>query len=66
MLMKPGLFTLAGWRWPALGDAESVKKLFDDIAPRYTDRPGGYTRMHKLGQRLGDASEMVLLELVED
>jgi large subunit ribosomal protein L17 len=49
-----------------LGDAESVKKLFDDIAPRYTDRPGGYTRMHKLGQRQGDASEMVLLELVED
>jgi large subunit ribosomal protein L17 len=49
-----------------LGDAESVKKLFDDIAPRYSDRPGGYTRMHKLGQRKGDAAEMVLLELVED
>jgi large subunit ribosomal protein L17 len=49
-----------------LGDADSVKKLFDDIAPRYSDRPGGYTRMHKLGQRQGDAAEMVLLELVED
>jgi large subunit ribosomal protein L17 len=49
-----------------LGDAGSVKKLFDDIAPRYSDRPGGYTRMHKLGQRQGDAAEMVLLELVED
>jgi large subunit ribosomal protein L17 len=48
-----------------LGDAEVTKKLFDDIAPRYTDRVGGYTRMHKLGQRLGDAAEMVLLELVE-
>jgi large subunit ribosomal protein L17 len=49
-----------------IGDAEIVKKLFDDIAPRYTERPGGYTRMHKLGPRKGDAAEMVLLELVED
>lgn len=48
-----------------LGDAESVKKLFDDIAPRYEDRLGGYTRMVKLGPRRGDAAEMVLLELVE-
>jgi len=49
-----------------LADAESVKKLFDDIAPRFKDRPGGYTRMMKLGPRFGDAAEMVLLELVED
>jgi large subunit ribosomal protein L17 len=49
-----------------LGDQGAVKKLFDDIAPRYTNRPGGYTRMLKLGQRQGDAAEMVLLELVED
>jgi len=49
-----------------LGDAELVKKLFDDIAPRYSERPGGYTRVHKLGPRSGDASEVVLLELVED
>ncbi len=49
-----------------LGDPDMVKKLFDDIAPRYADRPGGYTRMMKLGQRLGDAAEVVLLELVED
>jgi len=41
-------------------------KLFDDIAPRYVDRPGGYTRVIKLGQRLGDAAEMVILELVEE
>ncbi len=48
-----------------MGNPELVKKLFDDIAPRYTNRPGGYTRMLKLGQRLGDAAEIVLLELVE-
>jgi len=48
------------------GAPETVKKLFDDIAPRYADRPGGYTRMLRLGQREGDGAEMVLLELVEE
>ncbi len=43
---------------------EVVKKLFDDIAPRYSTRKGGYTRVLKLGPRLGDNAEMVLLELV--
>jgi large subunit ribosomal protein L17 len=43
-----------------------VKKLFDDLAPRFQDRPGGYTRMLKLGPRTSDGAEMVLLELVEE
>jgi large subunit ribosomal protein L17 len=49
-----------------LGDPVVVKKLFDDIAVRFAERNGGYTRMLKLGPRLGDAADMVLLELVEE
>ncbi|MEX1247939.1 MAG: 50S ribosomal protein L17 [Anaerolineales bacterium] len=48
-----------------LNDAKAVKKLFDDIAPRYAERKGGYTRLTKLGLRDGDRAEQVLLELVE-
>jgi large subunit ribosomal protein L17 len=49
----------------ALGqDKFVVYKLFEEIAPRYAERPGGYTRILKLGPRRSDSSEMVLLELV--
>jgi len=41
-----------------------VYKLFEEIAPRYSERPGGYTRVLKLGPRRSDSTEMVLLELV--
>ena len=45
-------------------DRRIVDKIFDDLAPRYADRPGGYSRMVKIGQRLGDGARMAQLELV--
>ncbi len=48
-----------------LANKEAVSELFREVAPKITDRPGGYTRILKLGNRLGDAAEMCLIELVD-
>jgi large subunit ribosomal protein L17 len=45
-------------------EEEVVKNLFDNVAPKYAERNGGYTRMYKVGPRKGDGAEVVILELV--
>ncbi len=49
-----------------LTDPTIVKKLFDEIAPKYAERPGGYTTVRKLGRRVGDAAPIAILELIEE
>jgi large subunit ribosomal protein L17 len=48
-----------------VSDKEVLRELFETIAPQYKGRPGGYTRIIKLGPRQGDAADMAILELVE-
>jgi large subunit ribosomal protein L17 len=48
-----------------LRSQDVVHKLFSDVGPRFADRPGGYSRIVRIGPRLGDAAEMVYLELVD-
>jgi large subunit ribosomal protein L17 len=48
-----------------LNDKEVSKKVFDELAPRFMERPGGYVRILKIGKRLGDAADMAILELVD-
>jgi len=50
-------------RW--IPDRTTVKKVFENVAPRFVDRPGGYTRILRLGARRGDAAEAAILELVD-
>lgn len=47
------------------GNRDLVKKVFDEIGPRFTDRPGGYLRILKMGPRPGDAAETAILEFVD-
>ena len=49
-----------------LDEIDALQKLFDDVAPRFADRPGGYTRLVKIGKRPGDNAKMAVLMLVED
>lgn len=48
-----------------LNDKDITQKVFDELAPRFEDRAGGYTCMIKIGKRFGDAADMVVLELVD-
>jgi len=63
-LGKKGTLHARRQAFSLLRDEGIVKKLFDEIAPRFKDRPGGYTRIYKMGWRQGDAAPLSLVELV--
>ena len=67
MITRAKVDSVANRRFIArdINDREVVQELFNEIVPKIGDRPGGYTRVVKLGQRLGDAAEMAIIELVD-
>jgi large subunit ribosomal protein L17 len=66
MITKAGKGDLAARRQilKDITDTEVVTKLFDEVAPRYVERPGGYVRIVRVGPRRGDSAELAVIELV--
>lgn len=65
-LSKKGTLTARRQAIATLKNENCIRELFDNVAPAFADRAGGYTRIIKLGRRMSDSSEMVLLEWVDE